>query len=238
MRIGILDDDPVQMQLLAHVARAMGHTVNEYALGDAMLRALAYESYDMLILDWQLPDSTGIKVVEWVRRNISESIPVLFVTSRDDERDIVEALTAGADDYMVKPVRVSELTARIRALLRRGYPETVGIQTFGIYQLNPDNKIIEMSGVPQELTMREFDLAYFMFRNLGRLVSRRHLQEAVWRTKGDIPSRSLDTYMSRLRSKLSLRPENGYRLTSVYGQGYRLEANAPSDESTTDGNQV
>ncbi|HSV52404.1 MAG TPA: response regulator transcription factor [Burkholderiaceae bacterium] len=230
MRIGILDDDPVQLQLLAHVARAMGHGVNEYALGDALMRALARESYDMLILDWQLPDSTGIKVVEWVRRNVSERIPVLFVTSRDDERDIVEALTAGADDYMVKPVRVSELTARIRSLLRRGYPEAVGIQTFGAYQVNPENKTVALRGAALELTSREFDLAYFMFRNAGRLVSRCHLQEAVWRTKGDVQSRSLDTHMSRLRSKLLLRQENGYRLSSIYSQGYRLEANPTSVE--------
>lgn len=230
MRIAILDDDPVQLQLLSHVARALGHSANEYALGDALMRALAYESYDMLILDWQLPDSTGLKVLEWVRRNVSDRIPILFVTSRDEERDIVEALSAGADDYMVKPVRVGELAARIRTLLRRGYPDAAGVQTFGPYRFDPDKNLAELNGVPLDLKQREFDLAYFMFRNLGRLVSRGHVQEAVWRTRTETMSRTLDTHMSRLRTKLQLRQENGFRLTSVYSQGYRLEAVAALED--------
>lgn len=230
MRIAILDDDPVHLDLFSHVARAMGHRVDEYALGGALLRALAYESYDMLMLDWQLPDSTGLKVLQWVRGNISAKIPVLFVTSRDEERDIVEALNAGADDYLVKPVRIGEMTARIEALLRRGYPEIVGIQTFGDYQFDPDLRSIEFRGNLIDVPAREFDLAYFMFLNVDRLMSRRHLLEAVWRTPTDTQSRSLDTLVSRLRNKLQLRPENGYRLSAVYGRGYRLETTLPQNK--------
>ncbi len=142
-------------------------------------------------------------------------------------------LLAGRHQFIALAGRVGCIEKerrRVRALLRRGYPEAAGIQAFGPYQVNPDNATLTLNGEAVELTKREFDLAYFMFRNAGRLVSRRHLQEAVWRTKSEIPSRSLDTYMSRLRSKLAVRPENGYRLVSVYGQGYRLEANASSED--------
>jgi DNA-binding response OmpR family regulator len=223
MRVGILEDDPVQLKLLCHVVEWLGHSAHQYVTAAAIQRDLAYQSFDMLLLDWQLPDSSGIEVLRWVREKVEDRVPVLFVTARTDENDIVEALTAGADDYIVKPVRVRELSARIRAMQRRAYPEVEGPQTYGPYCLDSVRKVATLHKEEIALTHREFDLAWFLFRNMGRLISRRHLQEGVWRSDADTNSRSVDTHISRLRRKLNLTAETGYRLTSIYSQGYRLE---------------
>ena len=225
MRIAALDDDALQLDLFRQATEAMGHVCHTYLTGAELLRSLRRETYDLLIVDWHLPDTTGPEVVRWVRKNVQAQLPILFVTNRQEERDIVEGLGSGADDFMVKPVRIGELTARVNALLRRAYPEnTTGAQTFGRYQFFPETRSIEMDGVPVELKNREYELALFLFQNMGRLLSRDHLKDIVWGQVPDIMSRSLDTHISRLRMLLDLRPASGFIVTAVYGVGYRFEA--------------
>ena len=159
--------------------------------------------------------------------NLDRRVPILFVTNRREERDIVEGLAAGADDFMVKPIRIGELAARVRALLRRIYASQGDTElVFGRYRFVIGMPILEMDGKPVDLKHREYELALFLFQNMGRLLSREHLREAVWGRGADIPSRSLDTHISRLRNKLELRPANGYLLTAIYGLGYRFETMA------------
>ncbi len=228
MRIAALDDDALQLDLFKQATEAMGHVCHTYLTGAELLRSLRRETYDLLIVDWHLPDTTGPEVVQWVRKNVQARLPILFVTNRQEERDIVEGLGSGADDFMVKPVRIGELTARVRALLRRAYPaNTAGAQTFGRYHFLPETRSIEIDGVPVELKNREYELALFLFQNMGRLLSRDHLKEIVWGQVADIMSRSLDTHISRLRMLLDLRPANGFIVTAVYGVGYRFEAVDP-----------
>lgn len=224
MRVAALDDDIDHLDLVRRSVGAAGHDCLGFERGSELLRALRHESFDLLIVDWQLPDLDGIEVVRRVRQQRSDLLPILFLTSRGDERDVVEGLGAGADDYMVKPIRVLELTARIRALLRRSYPEDAsGVLECGGYRLVPRERRISFEGEPIELTPREFELARCLLSQPGRLLSRSHLFGAVWGLQADIPSRTLDTHISSLRSKLRLRPERGFRLSAVYGQGYRLE---------------
>ena len=150
---------------------------------------------------------------------------MLFVTSHVDEADLVEALKSGADDYMCKPVRVPELLARLHALLRRAYPEQTGeVLASGEYVFDQKAKTLSFKGQLLELKHREYELAYLLFSRMGELLSRKYLQESVWGGQADVVSRTLDTHISRLRVKLDLRPENGYRLSSVYSLGYRLES--------------
>jgi DNA-binding response OmpR family regulator len=213
---------------------AIGHDCHTFDHGRALLHALRRESFDLLIVDWQLPDLSGPDVVLWVRSNVEHRIPVLFVTSRVDERDIVEGLACGADDYMTKPTRVGELIARVRALMRRSYPVTeLPTQTLGRYCIDQRRRVIEIDGEPVALKHKEYDLAQCLFANIGRLLSREHLQEAAWGADGPaVTSRSLDTHVSRVRMKLGLRPENGFRLSAVYGVGYRLEYLAEQEFET------
>ena len=225
MRIAVLDDDHNQTDLVCKILTATGHVCHAFDSGKEILHQLRRESFDMLILDWQVPDLSGAEVLRWAREKLPPNLPVLFMTSRSGEDDIVAGLAAGADDYMIKPLRKSELVARVQALLRRAYPSenmTEQIQ-FGQYVFNLRSAQLTMDGVPVDLTQKEFNLALLFFRNLGRPLSRAYILEAVWSRNIEIPSRTMDTHVSRVRSKLQLRPENGYRLAPVYSYGYRLE---------------
>ena len=227
MRIAALDDEPLQLELIKRTMVSIGHECHTFDHGEALLRELRKETFDLLILDWQLPDISGPDVVRWVRSYLDRRVPILFVTNRREERDIVEGLAAGADDFMVKPIRIGELAARVRALLRRIYASQGDTELgFGRYRFVIGMPILEMDGKPVDLKHREYELALFLFQNMGRLLSREHLREAVWGRGADIPSRSLDTHISRLRNKLELRPANGYLLTAIYGLGYRFETMA------------
>ena len=228
MRVAALDDDTDHLDLTKCTLKAMNYQCHTFTEGAALMNELRRESFDLLLLDWMLPDVSGPEIVRWVRRNVKESLPILFVTNQRAERDVVEGLGVGADDFMSKPVRVAELTARIQALLRRSHGKTQAKEeAWGRYRFIPAAGRLEIDGKLVQLTRREFELALFLFQNLGRKISRGHMLESIWKTNPggtELMSRSLDTHISRVRTVLGLRPENGYSLSAVYGQGYLLEA--------------
>ncbi|MBT2325945.1 response regulator transcription factor [Variovorax paradoxus] len=224
MRIAALDGEPRQLELIRHALAVIGHECHAYEDGRSLQCALYQQSFDMLILDWRPPDVEGSDVVRWIRQQLGSRLPILFAAKRHKEEDMVEALTLGADDFMAKPIRVAELQARVQALLRRAYPALFETELVcGPYRFIPLQGALQIHGQAAKLKHREYTLAIFLFRNIGRLLSREHLLEAVWGADAALRSRSLDTHMSRLRSKLDLRPANGLALSAVYGLGYRLE---------------
>lgn len=224
MRIAILEDDPDQLTLLKRWMSDDGHDVHGYLSGRETMKQAGRESFDLFMLDWQVPDVSGLEVLTWLRENVSKTVPVLFVTVRDSEQDIVFALEHGADDYMVKPVRRQELLARVHALLRRAYPvEEKKLLSFPPFDIDVARSEVRKNGAKVELTPKEFELTVTLFRNMGRLMSRGHLQETVWGRTGDLATRTVDTHVSQVRKKLDLRPESGYRVVPVYNYGYRLE---------------
>ena len=228
MRIAALDKDDAQRALLQRMLDAIGHESHGFPDGRSLLRTVrapVQQGFDLLILDWDLPDCTGPELVQILRRDLQQTLPILFLAHRDTEAEVVQAFAVGADDYLVKSARVAELQARVNALLRRAYPvQRAAALTFGDYRFVAPTQTVEVHGVPVELKHREYELALFLFQNTGRLLSREYLRAAVWRSDSELPSRSLDTHISRLRNKLALRPENGYLLTAIYGMGYRLES--------------
>ena len=121
MRVAALDDELDQLELIRQTLATMGHDCHGFTNSKAFLRALRRETFDLLILDWYVPDISGLEVLRWARDNLSEQVPVLFVTNRNTEADVIEGLNAGADDFMIKPMRTGELTARVKAMLRRAY---------------------------------------------------------------------------------------------------------------------
>lgn len=234
MRIALLEDDPCQTDLVKLWLHEAGHSCHTFARSRDFMRTLSRDSFDLLLIDWELPDVNGDIVLEWVRVNVQENVPVLFATARDREDDIVRVLRAGADDYLVKPLRKNELLARIEALGRRSKPNTAKSETLSIeeFEVDLERRAIRRNGNEVELTQKDFDLAVFFFRNLGNLVSRGHILETVWGRNPDLNTRTVDTHVSRLRFKLGLVPENGWRLTAVYQHGYRLEKYSLQTNST------
>ncbi len=225
MRIALLEDDADQAVLLEHWLTEAGHKCTHFNESKPFIRALGRESFDLLILDWMIPEMSGLEVLKWVRSNLDWPVMVLFITQKEDEKHIVSALEAGADDYMTKPVKRLEMAARVHALGRRAgmSNDEQEIIEFEPYRIDVSNHAVTVTGEPIKLTQKEYELIVFLFKNIGRVVSRSHLLESVWGTNPDINTRTIDTHMSRIRGKLKIAPENGWRLNSIYQHGYRLE---------------
>ena len=225
MRIAVLDNDRSQADLICQVLTSAGHVCQSFDNGKDMLAQMRKDSVDMLILDWQVSDLNGADVVRRAKEKLTASTPIMFLTNSSAEDDIVAGISAGADVYMIKPLRRGELVARVQALLRRAYPSQNGAEQlqFGPYIFETRPGRLLMDGVVIDVTHKEFYLALLFFRNIGRPLSRAYIHEAVWIRETAVPSRTMDTHVSRVRNKLHLRPENGFRLVPVYSYGYRLE---------------
>jgi DNA-binding response OmpR family regulator len=222
MRIAYLEDDNVQSAVMKEWLEAEGYVCRAFDNADEFMRELRHETYDLLIMDWELPEKSGVEVLSWLRGDREWDLPVFFITHRDGEADIVEALEKGADDYLAKPVNREIMLARIKALVRRHSNRHDYIEVNNFY-LHKENKILTLNGASVDMTEKEFQLAWMLFSNIGRLLSRDHLLESIWGFGPGLMTRTVDTHISRLRRKLGLTPENGWRLKAVYHQGYRLE---------------
>lgn len=224
MRIAILEDDRSLSELVCHWLTVAGHEPHAFASGATLLALIHNGKFDALLLDWNVPELTGIEVLKSVREH-NRRLPILFCTARGEEADVVKALGKGADAYLVKPVRRMELLERLESVVRRARRPQQSNETLEIGSIRADtgSRTVACDGRPVELTTKDFELAVFFLRNLGRLISRTDLQECVWGRSGRVTSRTLDTHVSRIRAKLGLIPKNGWRLTAVYRHGYRLE---------------
>jgi DNA-binding response OmpR family regulator len=225
MKIAVLDDDPVQLETISSVAQAAGYRPVLFSRAQALISALRKDTFDLLIVDWNLPDRSGLEVLAWARTNLKPPPPMLLVTSRAEDEDIVAGLNAGADDYLPKPLSPAVLEARINALMRRAYaqPSTPGAEIHGDTVFHDSSSAVTRNGKTVILTAKEYALAQLLFRNLHRALSRTYILETVWGNEPNLNSRSLDMHISRIRTKLELRPEQGFRLTPIYSYGYRLE---------------
>ncbi len=225
MRIDLLEDDPDQAAVIEHWLVEDGHEVRWFKASGELTRALHREVPDVLLLDWVLPESSGIDVLTWVRQSFLGQIPIVFLTAQDSEDHVVRALQAGADDYLVKPARRRELLARIQALGRRSGVISPGTPLANIepYEIDPGRRTVAINGETVELTSKEFDLAVYFFSKVGHLVTRAALLEKVWGRSRIVTTRTVDAHVSRIRKKLQIDESHGWRLISIYQHGYRLE---------------
>ncbi len=225
MFIALLEDDEDQSTLLRAWLEDAGHKCDVFDAGKEMTMALLRESYDLLILDWMVPDMNGLEVLQWVRDTIDWKIPVLFITQRDSEEDVVQALQGGADDYMSKPVKRAEMLARIDSISRRNQQSNSEdeIMEFFPYTLNRNSKTVKLNEENIDVTRKEFELTLFFFKNARRVLSRGYILETVWGRSAEVNTRTVDTHISRLRRKLAIGADNHWKLSSIYQHGYRLE---------------
>lgn len=228
MRVAIADDENDVIAFMTNIIEKLGHTVVSFNDGNMLSQALIRETFDLLILDWSMPGKDGLAILEWMASAMAERPPVIMMTNRTAKQDISDALNAGADDYITKPEDPVVIAARINALLRRsagsGAFETEA--SYGKYHLNRIDQTISYDAEKVLLTAKEFELADLFFRNADRTLSRNYIMESIWRTTALLATRTLDMHISRVRSKLDLKPENGFRIFTVFGYGYRLESMA------------
>src|SRR5690606_12724500 len=229
MRVAILEDTIAQAITVAGWLEKAGFKSIVRHEGNGFIRMLETEQVDMLLLDLDVPGKSGIEVLRWARERRPDNLPVVMLSQCDSEESIVEGLENGADDYLVKPAGERELIARVRAQMRRYYPERVrGHQlTVGNYTLDLASRSARLTvGAHSQvvnLPAREFALAEHLFRNVGRIVRKDDLIRQIW---GEVDRRydaTLATYISKLRNALELRAKNGLIISTVYNHGYRLE---------------
>jgi DNA-binding response OmpR family regulator len=236
MRVALLEDDPSQAELLSHWLTSAGVVCSRHERGHTLLSALRQERFDALILDWNLPEINGVDVLRHVRAGLDSSVPVLLVSVRSREVDIVTALKQGADDYMVKPVRRMELLARLEAIARRGKvkPQQLDVIDAGDLRVDCRTRTAWRHGQKIDLTAKDYHLLALFLLNVDRLLPRGEIREAVWGSGTALSSRTLDTHVCRIREKVGLTPSNGWRLAAVYGYGYRLQQVAISAAERAD----
>lgn len=225
MRIAILEDDPTAAARLNAILAEAGHHCFSFETGKQLMKFLRSETTDMLLLDWNVPDASGLEIARWVKETFEAAPPMVMITVRSVEEDIITAFRAGIDDYVTKPVQPAVLLARMDAVLRRVYPEPSKdrFEQFDRYRFDTRLKQVRLSGEPIPVTVKEFSLALLLFRNLNRSLSRSYIFESVWSGNPDLQTRTVDTHISKVRAKLKLRADHGFRVVPLYGYGYRLE---------------
>lgn len=226
MRIAVVEDEPVLASTLAAMLAEARHESIICHQGHRFLALLRKETCDLILLDWNLPDMSGLAVIEALKRTYDRYPPVLVYSGRSDERDMVTALRAGADDFVTKPATTDVLLARIESLARRAYPAARqdALLSFGSFVFDQRLETVCRNGQPVELTPKEYALALLLFQKMPRSLSRAYLIDSVWGQARGLESRTLDSHISRIRVKLGLEASNGFRLVTLYGQGYRLVA--------------
>ena len=230
-RVLIVDDDPELRCFLRTELELEGYACGEAATGQQALMQARGERWDLLLLDWTLPDFSGVELCRRLR-GTDDGTPVLMLTARDDVKERVEALDAGADDYLTKPFSIEELLARVRARLRRGPAEADEVADalqplrLADLEVNPASREVSRGGEPVALTGKEFELLQLLIRQPQQVHSRTAILHAVWGEHWVGDDNVLDVYVRALRRKLE-RPGTPSLIQTVRGVGFMLKEGPP-----------
>ena len=223
-RILTVEDDERIRRSVKLALEDEGWSVDEAEHGEAALARFAGEAPDVVLIDVMLPGIDGFELCRRIRRG--SDVPIVMVTARGDTHDVVAGLEAGADDYVTKPFEPKELSARIRALLRRARPAASGHArlAFGDLEIVPEEGKVLVDGRPVAVTKTEFRLLLELAHDPGAVVSRERLLETVWGYGYFGDSRLVDVHVRRLRTKIERDPAEPRHVVTVRGMGYRLES--------------
>ena len=221
----VLEDDLDIGNLVSHHLELGGFNVRLCVSGGDVMPMARKQPPVLFLLDIMVPGQNGFEVCRQIRESLDLArIPIIFLTARASEEDRVRGLDLGADDYITKPFGTRELTARVRAVLRRfEQPLTTSITTPD-FELHSDSMTLSVRGKPTDITATEFRLLHFLASHPGRVYSRDQVLDAVWRDLSFVTPRSVDVYIRRLREKIEQDPEEPRYLKTVRGAGYKFEA--------------
>jgi len=220
----VIEDEPAQMELISYNLEAQGFQVTQADNGEDGLLHMDEILPDLIVLDWMLPGVSGIEVCRQIKRQKhTRKVPVIMLTARGEEADRVRGLETGADDYVVKPYSVNELVARVRAMLRRTRPASVGeILTFGDLEMDTSQHKVTRNGKSLKLGPTEYRLLTTFMESPKRVWSRDRLLDRVWGLDKEVDYRTVDVHIGRLRKALR---QDGYPnpIRTVRGTGYSLD---------------
>ena len=220
----IVEDEEALTEVLRYNLEAEGYEVETVARGDEADVRLKERVPDLVLLDWMLPGLSGIELCRRLRtRPETRQLPIIMLTARGEESERVRGLATGADDYIVKPFSVPELSARVRALLRRAIPERVAdVLSFGDIEVDREKKRVSRSGRVVDLGPTEYRLLEFLMERPGRVFSREQLLDGVWGSDIYIDERTVDVHVGRLRKAIN-RGHAADPIRTVRGSGYALD---------------
>lgn len=224
MRILLVEDDPEQLEPLKAVLSETGHIVDGVQDGETAQWLISEKEYDLLILDWMIPCISGLQLCTHYR-NLGKTAPVLMLTAKDTTPDKVTGLDAGADDYIVKPVDLLELLARVRALGRRSplwQGDNLKIENLSLCL---SSLMVERNSLTVQLSAREFQLLEYFMRHPQQVLTREQIEQSLWEWGNEPESNAVSTLVRRLRQRLQL-VEVQHWIETVYGVGYRLNPSA------------
>ena len=225
-RVMIVEDEPDLADPLAYLLRREGYEVEIAEDGALALAAFRERGADILLLDLMLPGMPGTEVCRQLR--LTSHVPIIMLTAKDCEVDIVVGLELGADDYVTKPYSTRELLARMRAVLRRRNPEESDLDerilSGGRVTLDIDRHTVSVDGAEISMPLKEFELLEVLMRNAGRVLTRGQLIDRVWGTDYFGDTKTLDVHIKRIRSRIEQSPSEPSMLVTVRGLGYRFEA--------------
>lgn len=217
----IVEDDRKIAELVAKNLDAAGFQCRQAHDGLTALKEFTHRPPALILMDIMIPHLDGLELTRQIRR--TSDVPILILTARADEGDLVLGFEIGADDYLTKPFNVRELVARVRALLRRTSSSSrQGVLVRGGLKIDPDRREATRQSEMVDLTTLEFDLLYFFASHPGRVYSREALMHQVWGEERIVDARSIDSLISRLRRKLEIDPARPTYVQTVWGAGYRF----------------
>jgi len=221
----VLEDDADIGNLVRHHLQLAGFNVRICASGDQVLPLARKQPPVLFLLDIMVPGGSGYEVCRQIResRDLAR-VPIIFLTAKASEEDRVRGLDLGADDYITKPFGTRELTARVRAVLRRFEQPLTTTITTPDFELQGDSMTLTVRGKPTDVTATEFRLLHFLASHPGRVFTRDNVLDAVWRDTSFVTQRPVDVYIRRLREKIEQDPEDPRYLKTVRGAGYKFEA--------------